>query len=243
MKTTIKIMRSVSTSLLFLLITILIMLQFIFTVVRINTRNISDLIDRETLLENILDEKIEDEQIKNLALDYTEDYLNYVFYKRSYPSIQNVDFSSLEESQITPAREYINTLKDKIDLEYETIVKMRNINFFLSNGAIYLIINIGIFFLFIALTLTRGNLKNSFKLFSISLIVAGIITVLAFIIFKINLTHIFGFSLYNMIEEILNESFTKSTYTLTFTYILVGLIIFFSIYFYEYFPKKKRLKS
>lgn len=243
MKTTIKIMRSVSTSLLFLLITILIMLQFIFTVVRINTRNISDLIDRETLLENILDEKIEDEQIKNLALDYTEDYLNYVFYKRSYPSIQNVDFSSLEESQITPAREYINTLKDKIDLEYETIVKMRNINFFLSNGAIYLIINIGIFFLFIALTLTRGNLKNSFKLFSISLITAGIITVLAFIIFKINLTHIFGFSLYNMIEEILNESFTKSTYTLTFTYILVGLIIFFSIYFYEYFPKKKRLKS
>lgn len=243
MKTTIKIMRSVSTSLLFLLITILIMLQFIFTVVRINTRNISDLIDRETLLENILDEKIEDEQIKNLALDYTEDYLNYVFYKRSYPSIQNVDFSSLEESQITPAREYINTLKDKIDLEYETIVKMRNINFFLSNGAIYLIINIGIFFLFIALTLTRGNLKNSFKLFSISLITAGIITVLAFIIFKINLTHIFGFSLYNMIEEILNESFTKSTYTLTFSYILVGLIIFFSIYFYEYFPKKKRLKS
>ena len=243
MKTTIKIMRSVSTSLLFLLITILIMLQFIFTVVRINTRNISDLIDRETLLENILDEKIEDEQIKNLALDYTEDYLNYVFYKRSYPSIQNVDFSSLEESQITPAREYINTLKDKIDLEYETIVKMRNINFFLSNGAIYLIINTGIFFLIIALTLTRGNLKNSFKLFSISLIVAGIITVLAFIIFKINLTHIFGFSLYNMIEEILNESFTKSTYTLTFTYILVGLIIFFSIYFYEYFPKKKRLKS
>ena len=243
MKTTIKIMRSVSTSLLFLLITILIMLQFIFTVVRINTRNISDLIDRETLLENILDEKIEDEQIKNLALDYTEDYLNYVFYKRSYPSIQNVDFSSLEESQITPAREYINTLKDKIDLEYETIVKMRNINFFLSNGAIYLIINTGIFFLFIALTLTRGNLKNSFKLFSISLIVAGIITVLAFIIFKINLTHIFGFSLYNMIEEILNESFTKSTYTLTFSFILVGLIIFFSIYFYEYFPKKKRLKS
>lgn len=243
MKTTIKIMRSVSTSLLFLLITILIMLQFIFTVVRINTRNISDLIDRETLLENILDEKIEDEQIKNLALDYTEDYLNYVFYKRSYPSIQNVDFSSLEESQITPAREYINTLKDKIDLEYETIVKIRNINFFLSNGAIYLIINVGIFFLFIALTLTRGNFKNSFKLFSISLIAAGIITVLAFIIFKINLTHIFGFSLYNMIEEILNESFTKSTYTLTFTYILVGLIIFFSIYFYEYFPKKKRLKS
>lgn len=243
MKTTIKIMRSVSTSLLFLLITILIMLQFIFTVVRINTRNISDLIDREILLENILDEKIEDEQIKNLALDYTEDYLNYVFYKRSYPSIQNLDFSSLEESQITPAREYINTLKDKIDLEYETIVKMRNINFFLSNGAIYLIINIGIFFLFIALTLTRGNFKNSFKLFSISLIAAGIITVLAFIIFKINLTHIFGFSLYNMIEEILNESFTKSTYTLTFTYILVGLIIFFSIYFYEYFPKKKRLKS
>lgn len=243
MKTTIKIMRSVSTSLLFLLITILIMLQFIFTVVRINTRNISDLIDRETLLENILDEKIEDEQIKNLALDYTEDYLNYVFYKRSYPSIQNVDFSSLEESQTTPAREYINTLKDKIDLEYETIVKMRNINFFLSNGAIYLIINIGIFFLFIALTLTRGNLKNSFKLFSISLITAGIITVLEFIIFKINLTHIFGFSLYNMIEEILNESFTKSTYTLTFTYILVGLIIFLSIYFYEYFPKKKRLKS
>lgn len=243
MKTTIKIMRSVSTSLLFLLITILIMLQFIFTVVRINTRNISDLIDRETLLENILDEKIEDEQIKNLALDYTEDYLNYVFYKRSYPSIQNVDFSSLEESQITPAREYINTLKDKIDLEYETIVKIRNINFFLSNGAIYLIINVGIFFLFIALTLTRGNFKNSFKLFSISLIAAGIITVLAFIIFKINLTHIFGFSLYNMIEEILNESFTKSTYTLTFTYILVGLIIFFSTYFYEYFPKKKRLKS
>lgn len=243
MKTTIKIMRSVSTSLLFLLITILIMLQFIFTVVRINTRNISDLIDRETLLENILDERIEDEQIKKLALDYTEDYLNYVFYKRSYPSIQNVDFSSLEESQITPAREYINTLKDKIDLEYETIVKMRNINFFLSNGAIYLIINTSIFFLFIALTLTRGNLKNSFKLFSISLIAAGIIIVLAFIIFKINLTHIFGFSLYNMIEEILNESFTKSTYTLTFTYILVGLIIFFSIYFYEYFPKKKRLKS
>ncbi len=243
MKTTIKIMRSVSTSLLFLLITILIMLQFIFTVVRINTRNISDLIDRETLLENILDEKIEDEQIKNLALDYTEDYLNYVFYKRSYPSIQNVDFSPLEESQITPAREYINTLKDKIDLEYETIVKMRNINFFLSNGAIYLIINVGIFFLFIALTLTRGNFKNSFKLFSISLIAAGIITVLAVVIFKINLTHIFGFSLYNMIEEILNESFTKSTYTLTFTYILVGLIIFFSIYFYEYFPKKKRLKS
>lgn len=243
MKTTIKIMRSISTSLLFLLITILIMLQFIFTVVRINTRNISDLIDRETLLENILDEKIEDEQIKNLALDYTEDYLNYVFYKRSYPSIQNVDFSSLEESQITPAREYINTLKDKIDLEYETIVKIRNINFFLSNGAIYLIINIGIFFLFIALTLTRGNFKNSFKLFSISLIAAGIITVLAFIIFKINLTHIFGFSLYNMIEEILNESITKSTYTLAFSYILVGLIIFFSIYFYEYFPKKKRLKS
>ena len=126
---------------------------------------------------------------------------------------------------------------------YETIVKMRNINFFLSNGAIYLFINIGIFFLFIALTLTRGNLKNSFKLFSISLIAAGIITVLAVVIFKINLTHIFGFSLYNMIEEILNESFTKSTYTLTFTYILVGLIIFFSIYFYEYFPKKKRLKS
>lgn len=243
MKTTITILRSVATSLLFIILTFLIALQLVFTCLKVGTKDIHDLIDEESLLLNLADDSIEDEETEMLSKEYLEDYLNYVFYKRSYPSLQNVDYSNIEDSKKEDAAMTIKSLKEKLDIEYETIVNMRNANSFFSNGAIYLIINIGVLTLFIILCILRANFKSGLRLSSIALSLSSTVALIAYSIFKMNTKRFFTPTVKLIIDEIIGDPFSKRAYTISITYILIGLITVLLIYLYDYYIKMRLQKK
>lgn len=238
MKTFTKIMRSILTSLLFLIITVAIIVQFGLTCIRLNGKNLPDIIDRNLLLDTLLEEEITNAEVKNLADEFLKDYINYIFHKRSFPSLQTVNFSNIDEADRQYAERTISNLSDKIGLEYETVIFLRNTNNVVSNGAIYLLINIGIFFLYVILSIEQLNFKKSAKLFSISLFSSGLVAMIMIsalpkIISTLNVqTQI-------MLSSIATNAFLSKSFNLALFYLGMGIIIFAILYCFDRFIVKK----
>ena len=100
MKKTIKILRSTIASLLFLILIVTVIVQFTFTSIHKDHIRIPDRISREKILNEILKDNTLKDETKKIAIEYIDNYINYIFYKRSYPSIQTIDFENLPEEQI-----------------------------------------------------------------------------------------------------------------------------------------------
>ena len=118
MKTLFNIMRSIITSFVFIILTIAIMIQFFFTMFRLQGDRLSDLIDRENIYILVADDiRIKDNPLfKNVSIKYIDDYINYVFYKRSFPSIDVNAIENLEENNKKDILESIDIVKNKMDL-------------------------------------------------------------------------------------------------------------------------------
>lgn len=238
MKTLFKISRSIITSLLILLLIGMTFVHIGFTGLKLNARDIENLIDREKLLDTNLEDIPKEISIRSVILNYIDDYIKYVFHKKSYPSIQTVDFKDLTEEERALTEKLILQINDNIDLEYERVVQIRNFNNFISNGSIYLIINVTIFLLFVILAIVNLSFKKGFLYSSLSLSIGGLIALL-FLLFRSNFLNRFTDVLKNFIESALSENLISSLFELSAIYFGVGLIVFALIITYDKFLKKK----
>lgn len=238
MKTLFKILRSTITSLLFLLLTVAIVVELIFMGLKLNTPNLPNLIDREALIEDALEASIENEQIHAIAVTFLDDYINYIFHKRSFPSMQTVDFSSLTDEQLPEAKRTITNLSEKINLPYEEVVDIRNANNVLSNGAIFLLINVGVFLVYIVTCIVMGSFKRGTKLLSISLIASSIIALLSKPIVLSKLAGHFSDGGNIFITHILNPTILSEFTRLAIIYLVLGLIMLGCFILYDRFKRK-----
>lgn len=238
MKTLFKISRSIITSLLILLLIGTTFIHIGFTALRMNARDIEHLIDREKLLETGLDEVPENDALRSVILNYIDDYIKYVFHKKSYPSIQTVDFKDLTEEEKLSAEKLILKVSDTLDIEYERVIQIRNFNNFISNGSIYLIINVAVFLLFVILSIISLSFKKGSMYGFLSVSIGGLISLL-FLLSRNGFLNKFPDVLKNFIESALSEELISSLFKLSVIYFVVGFLIFTFILVYDKFLKKK----
>lgn len=232
MKTVTKIMRSIVTSLLFLILTGAIAAHLVFTTIKVTGPTLLNMVDSKELLSIYLEEEIEDLSIEEVAAKYIEDYTNYLFHKRSYPSLQTVNYSQVSEENIVEAKRIITALEDKMDMPYASVTTIREANKILANGAIYLLINVSIFLLYLFITFSTGSFKKSTILISIASIVGSIITLIASFVLIAKLPSIVDEATLLYLKNIISDSFASDLRVATFFYTSIGVAILGSIFTY-----------
>lgn len=245
MKTLFKIARSIIASLLFLILIFAIVIQFTFTLIHKEPKRIPDKISRQELLYEILDNQTLEPETEKLAIDYIDDYLNYIFYKRSYPSTQTIDFDNLPEDQIAAAKTVINHINKKIEIEYDSIVKIRSINNTISNGSIYLMVNIALFIIFLLFMIVTFSPAKSLLFLGLSIILGALLSLITMVTTASNIENWFPPSLSLLLNAILSKEFLGGIHTLTIIYVIIGLVLFLSAYIYikkELFKKQNSTK-
>lgn len=243
MKTLFKISRSIITSLLFLLLIAILLLQFLFHVVSSNGRKISTLIDREYVLKTLIKDEELDEEQKTVALDYIDKYLNYVFYKRSYPSLETIDISNLDESKMQETKSILNTLKKKTDLNYEMICQIRDINSFITNGSISLLVSIMVVPIYLSLAIVRMSFKSATKISGIAILATGLIILISSTILFANLNNLNILFLKICLESILTKKLKNYIYKVAILYLIVGILILASFYIPSLTQKRRQNKT
>ena len=140
MKTIKIIMRSTITSFLCVILSLTIAIHFVFTVVKTLNDSISNFIDAKKIYDIVINKDNNDIYEDNLVLEYITDYKKYIFSKNSYPTVREKE---LNDSELIMIKE----VKDKLDLNYDTIIKIRKVTDVLENSSIYLLLSISLFVL------------------------------------------------------------------------------------------------
>lgn len=241
MKKTINILRSIITSLLFLSLILIIIVQFSFTAIRLSNKNLPDLINRETVLDTIIESDINlDKKDRELAIEYIDNYVNYVFHKRSFPSTEEFDKTSLSEDEVKEKKRLLTAIRSKIDMKYDSVLLLRDFNNFLSNGSIYLLINIALFINILLILITSGNISNAFSIFGLSAMMAGLIILISSSILPTRLPKILDSVTMNFVEDILNKEFLTKIFNQALIYIAIGFFVFIITYIVKKLILKKQ---
>lgn len=244
MKTTINILRSIFTSLLFLILTIALIIQFIFTAIHLSEKTLPDIINPQTILEAITQGEQLDEPSKKLAINYIEEYKNYVFYKRSFPSVQpSPKNDEPNEQEKINTEQLLTNIRNKIDMKYETVLTLRNINNFLSNGAIYLLINIGLFVIILLIWITTTKISKTFKLTGISMTISGLLFLFATNIGITILTKHLDPLSNNFIKDLFSNTFLRNLQNQALVYIALGFFLFLTTFTIQRFLIKKQTQN
>lgn len=229
MKNTIKILRSIATSLLFIMLTVAVIIVLVFASINLSSPNFPSMIDREEFLNEVLDYEIEDETTKSIALDYLNDYINYIFHKRSYPSLQTIDYKDMTGEDKIEAQRLIEKLSDRICLEYNSVLAFRKINNITSNRAIFLIMSIGLFLIlvvtFIMIRPFLRGLKFSLGAFSLGSFLTFLLIPLALSKAKTIITQ----TDYDFLSAILNPTYFQTIRRLTLSLTAIFTVIFILI--------------
>ncbi len=237
-----KILRGTIASLLFLTITLVVIIQFGFTLLHYNVVNLTKPVDAQRLL-NEIEEVSTDQTTEEISLKYIDDYANYVFHKNSFPSLQTVDYSKVSESELKAAQETVRNISEKINLPYEEVVLFRNVHNVVANRSIYLLINIGLFFLLLILFIILRDFKKTANLFGGSLLLAISLIFLAKNVLlnkiKSHLSEAAVLLSKSIIEGIAEKTLTQ----FSLIYLAIGIVITASAILYEHylnrFPQKR----
>lgn len=240
MKKITNILRSIITSLLFLTLIVFTIIQFTFTTIRLSNKNIPELIDREILLKLIIPASDNlDGTTKEVAIHYIDDYINYVFHKRSFPSIQNVDSTLIDETKNKEVEKLLTQIRDKIDMSYENVIALRYVNNFLSNGSIYLLINIGLFIIILLLFIVTGKLLNTASLTGIAIIIASLLILILSSVLTAALPKLLDPLVYNFVAHIFDKQMINKIFNQSLIYTSIGFLAFAS----AFITKKTLLKK
>jgi len=186
-------------------------------------KKIPDLIDREVLLNLITDNDsvYNDELIHPLAINYVDEYINYVFYKRSYPTLNSVLTKSYKEETSI----YLQKVKDKLDIDYELVVQIRDINNFIYNSSIYLLMNISIFIIVLIISILNRSFNAGIKFLGIALIISSLITLISASILYPKMINLNDTVLSNFIAPIVNTIFISKYRKICIIYLVLGFIL------------------
>lgn len=238
METLSKILRGTITSLLCLILIVTIIIQFVFIIIKIEGNRIPDLIDQNVVLDKILEDEELPPEAKKIAKEYLDDYINYIFYKRSYPSIETIDLSNISEENINTTKHVLNIIKNKTFIEYKTIEKIRSTTAFMTNNSIFLLISIAVIFIFLLLSITRMSFASSSKLFGLALSLSGFINIILTLLLYSNISNIKNNFLEISINTILTNSIKKEIITISSLYIIIGILLTGTLILVEKYTKK-----
>lgn len=220
-----KIFGSVITSFLFIILTSLILTQLMCTITRFKHKDLSSLIDKDKIFRYVTSDMVLTNDEEKIVHKYTDEYINYVFYKRSYPTISysdiNFDDKFIKNMEI---------IKDKIDLEYKQVIIIRRINNFVSNNSIYFMLNISIISAFLIICLKNKSLIKGIYILGISLIISGLfsligITIVSSLIYKIKYE-----LLKSSLRTIIKSNLINFIFKMDLIYFGIGLIIYVIFY-------------
>lgn len=246
MKTLFKIMRSTITSLLFFLLIVSIIVQFAFTAFNRDIKKVRNLIDADYILEEIKTEFNGiplDDKILSLAREYIDGYADYVFSKRSYPSIQTLDTKNLTDEEKTLAENILQELQNKIDLKYETVVKIRETSNFMTNGSIYLLINIGTILIFLIFAISLLDFKKAFCFLGIAIASGGFISMLISALLLSKIPKLQNPILRLFASSIFGKNITSSIYRRALIYMAIGIVLFGAIFYIDKILKKRQITT
>jgi len=240
MTTLSKILRGTITSLLFLILIITIIIQFAFIIIKIEGNRIPDLINQDIVLDKILTGEELPPEATNIAKEYLDDYLNYIFYKRSYPSIETIDLSNIDKENINTTKHILSIIKNKTYIEYSTIEKIRSTTAFMTNNSIFLLISIAVIFIFLLLTITRMSFSSSTKIFGLALSLSGFINIILTLLLYNNISKIKNTFLEISINTILTNSLKKEIVTIATIYIIIGILLTNALILTEKYIKRRQ---
>jgi len=237
-------MRSIITSLLFIIMLIILTVQFILIFFRLESNKFIDIIDKNKLLTNIIETKKIDETEKIILIDYLGQHLNFIFYSKSYPSIVDIDFSTVDDSKIPLLNSSIFEIKEKLNIEYSNVLKIRRLNNIIYNNAIFLLVNISILLIYLFTSIVKNSFATALKLLSTASIITGAFMLLVGIYFYTNYIRLCN-EIINIIKSILNNTFITNYINLALTYIFTNCIILLTIYYVNktFFKNNKLYKK
>ena len=206
-----KILGSIITSFLFSLLLIFVSIHFVVTLIRVNSINASNIVNTSDVYIYLIKEDNVD--IKNIMIDYLEEYKNYIFYKRSYTTISYNEMTK-EEKKV------YNRLKNKADLKYETVIKVRGLYNFMQNNSVYFLVNVSLLVIVIMCSIRYLDFNKGFHLLSISMIISSIIILIG----SVYLVSVNTNDLINI--TIQKSSITSKLFKLDVIYIMIGLFLF-----------------
>lgn len=242
MKTLFKILRSTFTSFLFIILTLGIAIQIIFTITNTDIKKFKDLIKPDLILEKLSNDlAFDNDNIKDIVIEYIDGYIDYIFSKRSYPSIQTLDTKNLSEEEKLVAEQVLLELQKETELDYEVIAKIRDVSNILTNKSIFLMINIGVFLLFLILTICSMDFKRSLKSLSLSISLSGFIVILFASLLSSKIDSLADPFMKTILTCIYSGNLKSIIYRNACIYILLGIILFFVIFILNKTLEKRQI--
>ena len=118
-----------------------------------------------------------------------------------------------------------NRLKDKVDLNYETVINVRGLYNFMQNNSVYFLTNMGLLVIVIVCSIRYLDFNKGFHLLGISTIVSSIIILIGSVYFVRVSTN-----------DLINITIQKSNiisklFKLDVIYIMIGLLLFIVTFF------------
>ena len=238
MKNILKFMRSIITSLSFLVIIILLILCIITSVIKKYNRPLNEYINIDTLIKTYTDNNLLiNSNYYNITYTYIDDYINYIFYKNDYPSISEHNNKTLTSKE----KKDLEKLKNQIDLSYLTILKIREASNFLTNSSIHFIIKSFILVLFLVVCVLHMNINRGIFIFSKALIISGVFSLLIIVLINELFLKIPNIFVQSIFVNLIDISFLKEYFSYSIIYMIAGYVLWvIEIVLLCYYRKTKK---
>ncbi len=208
---------SIYTSFLYIIICVLIILEFAISFIRINNINFASYLNGERLYSYVgKNSNIS----KDILVDYLNEYSYYIFYKRSYPTI---NYSILNDSE----KKEFNRIKKRIDIPFEKVLIIRDINMYIHNNSIYLLLNISLLVFFLLLSKRYKSFIKGLYFMALMVLLCSLVILLFSTYYITNVNN------YYIKEIFRSENLMSKLYRINTLYICVSFILSMLTFFYN----------
>ena len=212
-----KFIGSIYTSFLYIIICVLIILEFAISFIRVNNINFASYLNGERIYSYVgKDSNIS----KDILVNYLNEYSYYIFYKRSYPTI---NYSVLNDSE----KKEFNRIKKRIDIPFEKVLIIRDINMYIHNNSIYLLLNISLLVFFLLLSKRYKSFIKGLYFMALMVLLCSLIILLFSTYYITNVNN------YYIKEIFRSENLMSKLYRINTLYICVSFILSTLTFFYN----------
>ena len=212
-----KFIGSIYTSFLYIIICVLIILEFAISFIRVNNINFASYLNGERIYSYVgKNSNIS----KDILVNYLNEYSYYIFYKRSYPTI---NYSVLNDSE----KKEFNRIKKRIDIPFEKVLIIRDINMYIHNNSIYLLLNISLLVFFLLLSKRYKSFIKGLYFMSLMVLLCSLVILLFSTYFITNVNN------YYIKEIFRSENLMSKLYRINTLYICVSFILSTLTFFYN----------
>lgn len=217
-----KFLRSIITSLSFFVVTVLLIICIILSTIKMYNKPIKEYINVDNLVKTTVNnDLISNQNYYNITYTYIENYIDYIFYKNSYPSISESDNKSLSKAE----KKDFEKLKNRIDLSYFVVLKIREINNFLTNGAVYFLVRSSILVFLIIISIIHLSISRALVNFSKALMSSGMLSLLLIVLVNELFLKIRNNFIQSVFISLINKPFLKVYFDNCIIFIFIGYVL------------------